>query len=77
MKESEWIVSPKELKRNQERGIERELKKKENVSQIILVAITMIIFAFIIFIISETNKETINNCVKAGNNYDFCVNSTK
>lgn len=71
-KEPEWIVSPEELKRNQERALMKERKEKYDRNQTILIIVGIIVFALILYMISAINKDIIERCIEAGNTLGFC-----
>lgn len=77
MTEYKWIVSPKELKKNQQRAIEREAKlrkeKKEDLIEKIMLAVGIIMISILFMIINIQYKNGVEECVNAGHDRAFCA----
>lgn len=76
MEDFKWIVSPKELKRNQQRAYEREAQlkkeKKEELIEKIMLAIAIIMIPILFMIINIQYKNGVEECVNAGHDRTFC-----
>lgn len=75
-KEPEFIVSPEELKKNQEKSYEKEyytskIKQEKIITTIILVLSIIMIILTIHFLNNYSEKE-INHCISYGNSEYFC-----
>lgn len=75
-KEPEFIVSPEELKKNQERAYAREYyEKKEKEDKKVTVILILLACAMIIILaisLKNYTEKGVNNCIKAGNSEYFC-----
>lgn len=74
--EPEFIVSPEDLKKNQERAYAREYyAKKEKQDKIVTVVIIVLAIVMVVLSIKALNsyfKKDIDSCIKAGNTEYFC-----
>lgn len=76
MKENEWVVSPKKLRENQERSIERDLEikqqKHDKKALIIIGIISLGLLAFMIHTVCEMSNDFMNQCTRV-NSVEFCA----
>jgi len=74
--EPEFIVSPEELKKNQERAMlkEQNLKEEKNDKIKSIIALIVIIGSLIVLAVSINNMtiNAIEKCIAGGNSETFC-----
>jgi hypothetical protein len=74
--EPEFIVSPAELKANQERSYAREYRekksKRDNILRKLMWLLYGIIVVLFIVILNVQYKNAVEECVAFGNNRTFC-----
>lgn len=75
-KEPEFIVSPEELKKNQEKSYEKEYfkikEKQEKIITLIIGILVVFMIATVIIFLNNYNKKEIKNCMSKGNSEYFC-----
>ncbi len=74
--EPEFIVSPEELKKNQENSYKKEyyIKKayQEKIITIIIGILVVFMIASVIIFLNSYNKKEIKSCMSKGNSEYFC-----